>query len=145
MYTKNTPQIALAGAQLIVSTGLAEAAARGLEISIAVVDTGGHPVMLARTDGAELQTVQVAERKARSAAFTATSTGRVSKAGNHGTDHHLLAITLAAGADAMVTVSGGQPIVINERCVGGVGVSGAAHFDSELALAAIAAIAPSTV
>jgi uncharacterized protein GlcG (DUF336 family) len=140
MYTKNTPQIALLGAQEIIRFGLAEAAARGLEISICVVDTGGHPVMFARTDGAELQTAQVAERKARCAAFTGTETGRVSKAGNHGSDHHLLAITLAAGADAMVTVSGGLPILIGEHCVGGVGVSGAADVDRDIAAAAITAI-----
>jgi glc operon protein GlcG len=143
MYTKNTPQISLAGAQRIIAAGLAESAARGLEVSLAVVDAGGHLAMLARTDGAELQTVRVAETKARCAAFTATPTGRVSKAGNNGNDHHLLAITLAAGVDAMVTVSGGQPIWLDGHCVGGVGVSGAADADREIALAAIAAVDPS--
>ena len=141
MYTKSTPQITLEGATMIIRAVLAEAKTRGVELSVAVVDAGGHLVALARTDGAEIQTVQIAERKARTSAFTGVPSGPKSKAGNVGSDHHLLAITLAAGVENVVTVQGGQPIVVDGRCVGGVAVSGAAHADGEIAAIGAAAIA----
>jgi uncharacterized protein GlcG (DUF336 family) len=68
-------------------------------------------------------------------------TGRKSKAGNEGSDHHLLAITLASGADNFVTVGGGHPILVDGECVGGVGVSGAAHRDASLAAEGAALLA----
>ena len=141
MYTKNTPQITLGGATAIINAVLAEAKARRCELSVAVVDAGGHLVALARTDGAEIQTVRIAERKARTSAFTGVPSGPMSKAGNIGSDHHLLAITLAAGADNVVTVPGGQPLIVDGHCVGGVAVSGAAHADGEIAAIGAAAVA----
>ena len=111
-----------------------------LDVLAGGVDAGGHVVAIARTDGAEIQTVQVAERKARNSAFTGVPSGPKSKAGNIGSDHHLLAITLAAGVENVVTVQGGQPILMDGSCVGGVGVSGAAHADGEIAAAGVAAV-----
>jgi uncharacterized protein GlcG (DUF336 family) len=58
-------------------------------------------------DKASLTTISVAENKARCAAFTGFPTGKGSKAGNWRSDFHALAITLAAGADKMVTMQGG--------------------------------------
>jgi uncharacterized protein GlcG (DUF336 family) len=141
MYTKNTPQVTLEGANIAIRAVLQEATRRGAELSVAVVDAGGHLVALARTDGAEIQTVQIAERKARNAAFTGVPTGPKSKAGNVGSDHHLLAITLAAGVENVVTVQGGLPLIIDGKCVGGIAVSGAAHADSEIAAVGVGAIA----
>jgi len=141
MFTINKPQITLEGAMAVIRAVLAEARARGAELSVAVVDAGGHLVALARTDGAEIQTVQIAERKARTSAFTGVPSGPKSKAGNIGSDHHLLAITLAAGTENFVSVQGGQPLIVDGRCVGGVAVSGAAHADGELAAVGAAALA----
>jgi uncharacterized protein GlcG (DUF336 family) len=140
MYTINKPQITLEGAMAVIRAVLAEAKTRAVELSVAVVDTGGHVVAFARTDGAEVQTGQIAERKARSSAFTGIPSGPKSRAGNVGSDHHLLAITLAAGVENFVTVQGGQPLVVDGRCVGGVAVSGAAHADGEIAAVGAAAI-----
>ncbi|WP_402468427.1 GlcG/HbpS family heme-binding protein [Isoptericola aurantiacus] len=140
-YVRDAPQISLEGARAVVDAVLAETARRGLELSVAVVDAGGHLVAFARTDGAELQTVKVAERKARSAAFTHMPTGPVSRSGNTGSTHHLLAITLAAGAENFVTVQGGVPIRSDDRIVGGVAVSGAAHADGEIAAVGAAVLA----
>jgi uncharacterized protein GlcG (DUF336 family) len=140
MYTISKPQIALDGAMAVIRAVLAEAQSRAVELSVAVVDAGGHLVAFARTDGAEVQTVQIAERKARTSAFTGIPSGPKSKAGNVGSDHHLLAITLAAGVENFVTVQGGQPLLIEGRCVGGVAVSGAAHADGEIAAVGAAAL-----
>ena len=133
--TKTTLKITLQGATKVTAAALREAQAQGREISVAVVDAGGHLMAFARTDEAELQTIEIATNKARSAAFSGIPTGRKSKSGNEGSDHHLLAITLAAGLNNFVTVQGGIPIMVNGQCIGGVGVSGAAHSDGDLARA----------
>jgi uncharacterized protein GlcG (DUF336 family) len=135
MDTKSTLKLTLQGARKVLDAALQQAKTTGQEISVAVVDGGGHLLAFARTDEAELQTITIAENKARSAAFSGIPTGKRSKAGNEGNDHHLLAITLAAGTDKVVTVQGGIPILVSGQCVGGVGVSGAAHADGEIARA----------
>ena len=135
MDTKATLKLTLEGARKVLDAALREAGARGQEISVAVVDSGGHLLAFSRTDEAELQTITIAENKARSSAFSGIPTGKKSKAGNEGNDHHLLAITLAAGTDKVVTVQGGLPLIVKGQCVGGVGVSGAAHADGEIAQA----------
>jgi uncharacterized protein GlcG (DUF336 family) len=140
MDTKTTLKLTLQGARKVLDAALKEATARGQEISVAVVDSGGHLIALARTDEAELQTITIAENKARSSAFTGIPTGKKSKAGNEGSDHHLLAITLAAGTDNFVTVQGGLPLIVKGQCVGGVGVSGAAHADGDIANAGAEAL-----
>ncbi|MBC2664926.1 heme-binding protein [Novosphingobium flavum] len=139
MYTRTQRHITLDGAQAIIAAALADGKARGRELSVAVVDAGGHIVAIARSDGAEIQTVQIAERKARTSAFTGVPSGPKSKAGNVGSDHHLLAITLAGGVENVVTVQGGVPIIVDGECIGGVGVSGAAHADGEIAAAGVTA------
>jgi uncharacterized protein GlcG (DUF336 family) len=139
-HIRNTPQVSLEGARAAISTALAAAAAADLEISVCVVDAAGFTVASSRMDGAELQTVRISEVKARCAAFTGTPTGRISKAGNEGSDHHLLAITLAAGVENFISVPGGYPVIVDGLSAGGVGVSGAAHADAELAKAAAAAM-----
>jgi len=133
MYTKTTLKLTLAGATKVLEGVLKEAKSRAQEISVAVVDAGGHLIAFARTDAAELQTIAIAENKARSAAFAGIPTGKTSKAGNEGSDFHSLAITLAAGPDKVVKVQGGLPIIVQGQCIGGVGVSGAAHIDAEIA------------
>jgi uncharacterized protein GlcG (DUF336 family) len=143
MDTRMALKLTLVGASKIVEGALREAKARQKEVSVAVVDEGGHLIAFARTDGAELQTILIAENKARSAAFSGIPTGRKSKAGNEGSDHHLLAITLAAGTSNFVTVQGGVPIILGGQCIGGVAVSGAAHADGEIAQAGASLVSAS--
>ena len=133
MDTEQILKLTLAGANKVVAAALKEAEARGRNISVAVVDTGGHLLAFARTDKASLTTITVAQNKARCAAFTGFPTGKKSKAGNERTDHHALAITLAAGTDKMVTMQGGVPIKVKGQVVGGVATSGAGHSDGEIA------------
>jgi glc operon protein GlcG len=141
MDTDTVLKLTLEGAMKVVDAVLKEARARGKEISVSVMDAGGHPIVFARTDKASLTTISVAENKARCAAFTAYPTGKGSKAGNERSDFHALAITLAAGPDKMVTMQGGVPIIVKGQCVGGVAVSGAGHGDGEIAQVGAAVLA----
>lgn len=133
MDTKAVLKLTLSGATRVMDAVLKEAEARGMEISVAVVDAGGHLMAFSRTEEAELTTITIAEHKARCAAFTGVATGKMSRSGNERSDFHALAITLAAGTDRMVTMQGGLPIIVKGQCVGGVAVSGAGHADGEIA------------
>ena len=141
MDTETILKLTLEGAMKVMQAVLNEAKTRGREISVAVVDAGGHPIAFARTDKASLTTISVAENKARCAAYTGFATGKGSKAGNERSDFHALAITLAAGPDKMVTMQGGVPIIVQGQCVGGVAVSGAGHSDGEIAQVGAALLA----
>ena len=133
MDTKTVLKLTQKGATRVMQAVLDEAHKRKKEISVAVVDAGGHLIVFARTDDAELTTITIAEHKARCAAFTGMPTGKLSRSGNERSDFHALAITLAAGVDRMVTMQGGVPLMVNGQLVGGVAVSGAGHSDGEIA------------
>ena len=131
--TMTVTKLTLEGAQKAVEAVLRAAKEQKKQISVCVADAGGHPIAFARTDKASLTTIQVANNKARCAAFMAFPTGKVSREGNERSDFHALAITLAAGTENMVNMQGGVPVVIKGECVGGVAVSGAGHSDGDIA------------
>ena len=131
--TKAVLKLTRTGAKKVLDAIIKEAEARRKEISVAVVDAGGHLIAFERTDDAELTTVTIAENKARCAAFTGVPTGKMSRSGNERSDFHALAITMAAGMDRMVTMQGGVPLIVNGQVVGGVAVSGAGHSDGDIA------------
>jgi uncharacterized protein GlcG (DUF336 family) len=141
MNTKTVLKLTLEGATAVMNAVLQEAKTRKKEISVAVVDAGGHLMAFARTEDAELISITIAEHKARSAAFTGVPTGKMSRSGNERSDFHALAITLAAGTDRMVTMQGGLPIIAAGQVIGGVAVSGAGHSDGEIAQAGASLLA----
>ena len=136
MYTYTALKLTQEGAMKVLEAAVQGAKQTGRPVSVAVVDEGGHLMAFTRTDDAELYSIRIAIAKARSAALTRFPTGKKSPAGNERTDHHALAITLAAGTDSFVSIGGGAPIIIKGQVVGGVSVSGAGHSDEMLAKAA---------
>ena len=126
-------KVTLEGAQKIIAAAIKEAESRKKNVSVAVADPAGHLVAYARMDKAGLTTLTISVNKARSAAYMAFPTGKLSKEGNERTDFHALAITLACGPENMVMMQGGVPIIIKGECVGGVAVSGGGHSDGDIA------------
>ena len=139
MKTITAIKLSQEGAMTILTAALQKGGDLCLPVSVAVVDDGGHLIAFARRDGAELYTVPISIAKARSAAFTRFATGKKSPSGNERDDHHALAITLAAGPGSFVSIPGGLPISVNGQCVGGIGVSGGAQKDVDIARAGISA------
>jgi uncharacterized protein GlcG (DUF336 family) len=93
-------------------------------VSIAVVDAGGALLAFKRMDGARAHTIELATQKARTAAVVGVPTAAIQ----------------AAGRDIS---SGGVPILVDEQCVGAIGVSGAvAEEDVRIACAGAAAAEP---
>jgi glc operon protein GlcG len=115
-----------------LDAGLAEARRNGWEVTIAVVDAGGHLMLLARLDNASPSSVETAVGKARTAALTGFPSKLVEK---------MISDRPALLSLDRVAVEGGVPILFKGQKLGGVGVSGVQSAqDAQVAEAAAAAI-----
>ena len=61
------PPIALEVAKKVVAAAEAEAVRNNWQVAIAVIDSGGHLVMMQKLDNTQLVSIRVAEAKAKSA------------------------------------------------------------------------------
>jgi glc operon protein GlcG len=119
-------------ARAAVEAGLQYAKARGFNVTIAVVDAAGTPVLLARMDDASPPSAATAVEKAKSAATTGFATSVIEDM----TQNRLSLLSLRR-----VAVEGGVPILYQAQKVGGVGVSGTLPAqDAEIAKAALEAL-----
>lgn len=110
--------IGLGQAQTIVAAALAEAEKRGWPMNIAVVDTHGDLVHFARMDGAQLASVGVSQRKARTAARWRRESRVFFEAYGKGS-----AIYGTLDSD-LAASPGGIPLVADGKIIGAVGCSG---------------------
>src|SRR5665811_1742768 len=75
MNTVTTQNVSQAQAQAVIAAALAEAESRGTRVNIAVVDAAANLTAFVRMDAAWLGTIDVAVKKARTAALFQMSTG----------------------------------------------------------------------
>jgi glc operon protein GlcG len=122
-------RLTLDTARRLIDAGIDEAAARGLSLSFAVVDAGGHLVAAARMDDADWITPEVALGKAwTAAAFRAPSDAQGQKA----KDLVAFAGSISAATHGRYTPQiGGLPIVLDGEPAGGMGASGATGQEDE--------------
>eukprot|EP00746_Dinoflagellata_sp_MGD_P083330 gnl/MRDRNA2_/MRDRNA2_33188_c0_seq1.p1 gnl/MRDRNA2_/MRDRNA2_33188_c0~~gnl/MRDRNA2_/MRDRNA2_33188_c0_seq1.p1 ORF type:complete len:175 (-),score=56.06 gnl/MRDRNA2_/MRDRNA2_33188_c0_seq1:18-470(-) len=110
------------GAQIAIEAAEKEAIKAGFNVTIAVVDAGGHLMALKRMDGAMPLSSQVAFGKAKSAIGFARETKLLEAGvnGNGGQERHAL---LSSGE---VLMEGGVPVIdpASKRIVAACGVSG---------------------
>ena len=115
---------------------LAEAKTRELAApgaAIAIVDGGGHLVLLERLDGTFPAAAAVSTEKARTAAVFRVPTENLENSIKNGRNALL-------GVAVMTPLQGGVPVRVGGRVIGAVGVSGAASAAQDTQLAnAIAA------
>jgi glc operon protein GlcG len=125
--------IALQRAQAVVQAAVSEAAKRGWQLNVAVVDSGANLVAFARMDGAQLASIAVSEHKAR----TAVKYRRATKAFEDAVQKsgYNYALTL----DDIIASRGGIPLIEDGKIVGAVGCSGGTGSQDEVACAAAAA------
>jgi uncharacterized protein GlcG (DUF336 family) len=116
-------------ARKLIDAAEAEARSQELELSFVVVDAGGHVVAVARMDGADWITPEVALGKAwTAAAFRAPSAAQGDKA----KDLVAFAGSISAATHGRYTPQiGGLPIVIDGQSAGGMGASGATGQEDE--------------
>jgi len=140
MDTVPSKKLTREGAMKVLGAAIDRAHALQSNVSIAVVDDGGHLLAFTRSEKAELYSIAIAQAKAKSAALTRFPSGKKSPTGNERDDHHALAITLAAGAGSFVTIPGGFPVLSEGEIVGAVGVSGAGIKDVDISQTAAAVL-----
>ncbi len=127
--------LTLEAARVALAACEAEARRNEWRVVIAVVDDGGHPVALARLDGAQSSSIDTAVGKARAAVAWKRPTRLLEEAVNNGRTAFL---SIAQG---MAILQGGVPIDVDGTIVGAVGVSGVKAADDEVvALAGVHAL-----
>jgi uncharacterized protein GlcG (DUF336 family) len=127
--------LTLGGARTVAEAAAAEARKHNAGGAIAVVDAGGHLVLLERLDNTFPAAAAVAIEKARTAATFRTPTRNFENAIKNGRAALL-------GVSVMTPLQGGVPILADGQVVGAVGVSGAssAQEDDDIATAAAGAL-----
>ena len=128
------------GAHRAVAASIAYARANGAPGgAIAVVDSGGHVILVERLDGTFPAGADISVGKARTAVMFRRATRGIEDTINKGRD----AMIPVAAVTWFTPLQGGVPITVNGEIVGGIGVSGAASAqqDEEIALAGAAALA----
>jgi uncharacterized protein GlcG (DUF336 family) len=134
MYIADAKRLTSEGARKVMDTALARAGEAGIAVTIAVVDAGGHLVLLERMEGGKFHTVHSATTKAVCAASNKRSTGAKGALGQALDVAHALGLALAAGPERWTAMEGGCPIMAGGECIGGVGVAGGNwEFDERVA------------
>jgi uncharacterized protein GlcG (DUF336 family) len=113
--------LSLEAAERIVAAAKRKAAEINTKMDIAVVDAGGNLKAFVRMDGAWLGSIDIAQRKARTARWFDMETGAIGKLSQPGGP--LYGIEHSNGG--LITFPGGVPLKnAHGEVVGAVGVSG---------------------
>ena len=127
--------LTLDAARIAMSAAEAEALRGGWKVVIAVVDDGGHPVMLHRLDGTQWSSIDTALQKARAATAWKRPTRLLEESVANG---RFAFLSIDQG---MALLQGGVPVEIDGQVLGAVGVSGVKASDDEaIALAGVDAL-----
>jgi glc operon protein GlcG len=125
---KTKPCLSLDDCKKMAAACEAEARRNNWEVVIAILDDGGHLLLLHRMDGATPANAEIAVDKGRSAAVSRRSTkiweDRI-------TEGRMSMLKMP-----VLPVQGGIPVLYQGACVGGIGISGvASHEDEQIAQA----------
>src|SRR5215813_2040650 len=144
MYVADSKRLTQQGAKIIMTTAVDLATQAGIAISCAIVDAGGHVILLERMDGGRFHTVHSCTAKAVCAASNRRLTTAQGAAGQDLDVTHAIGLALAAGPERWTAMEGGVPVLVGGQCIGGVGVSGGDWAtDERIAREAVEAIAAS--
>ena len=137
--TPTTPYggpINLEQAKKVLAGAEAEARKNSWNVVIAILDSGGHLVLLQRLDNTQWGSIEVAKDKAYSAVAFRRPTKAFSDAiVQGGAGLRLLNLTGAS------LIEGGVPIVVDGKVIGSIGVSGgSAQQDAQVAQAGADAV-----
>ncbi len=134
MYISDAKRLTTEGAREIKNAAVKAAEKAGIPITVAIVDAGGHLLLLERMEGGRFHTVHSATTKAVCAASNKRLTGSKGAQGQPLDVAHALGLALAAGPERWTAMEGGCPIMAGEECIGGVGVAGGNwEFDEKVA------------
>ncbi len=127
--------LTLAAAKKIAAAAEAEMAKNGWRMVIAIVDDGAHLIYLQRGEETQAGSVEIAIRKATSAAMFKRPT-KVWEDALAGGRQAIL------GLAGLVPSEGGEPIMLDGKLLGAIGVSGGtAQQDGQVARTGLGALA----
>ena len=136
-----TQRLTNVGAKIMMKAALEEATKIGISATVAIVDAGGHIILLERMDGGRFHTVHSSTTKAVTAASNRRPTTTRGAQGQDLDTLHAIGLSLAAGTNQWTAMEGGFPILFEGDCVGGIGVSGGDwEQDQLIAQAAVGAV-----
>ncbi len=129
------------GAKSMLAAAIAKAEDFGIAVTVAIVDAGGHMLVLERMDGGRFHTVHSSTTKAVTSASNKRPTMTKGAQGQDLDTLHAIGLSLAAGPARWTAMEGGFPIIVDGQCLGGIGVSGGDwKQDEDIAKAAISAV-----
>jgi glc operon protein GlcG len=124
----------LAAVKAMVAGAEAEADKRNVHVTICIVDPAGNLLFLQKGDGADLNTLEFAQRKARHAAFYKSPS-------KNGADTVKKGNVEALAYPQFFPNQGGLPILVDGQILGGISASGAkSEIDEAIAQAGIDAL-----
>lgn len=127
--------ITLDAAKKIAAASAAEAKKQNLTVVITIVDSSGTLTYLEKLDGTQIASVDVAIGKARTANNFKRPT-KVFEEGVAGGRNVLLSLP-----EGTLLIEGGAPIVVDNKIIGAIGVSGATSAqDGQIAEAGLASL-----
>ena len=128
-----------ATAMKFLETAKSIGAAKGVEVSVAIVDAAGHPVLVARGKEEAWHGPYMATGKARLAAAFRKSTAKLME---QWADRPLYPMSLTEISPGGVTLNkGGVPIYLQGECVGAIGIGGSSpDSDHEVARKTVEAL-----
>ncbi|MCY0968622.1 GlcG/HbpS family heme-binding protein [Chryseobacterium wangxinyae] len=130
--------ITLDQAQRIIAAAIEKSKQLGVKMNIAVVDSGVNLVAFAKMDDAWLGSIDIAQKKAKTARFFNMNTGEIGKLSQPGQPLY----NIEHSNNGLITFPGGVLIKDSEgNIIGSIGVSGSTvDDDHEVASAGAAAL-----
>jgi uncharacterized protein GlcG (DUF336 family) len=129
--------ITLAQAQQAVDAALDKSREMGVKMDIAVVDAGANLKAFARMDGAWLGSIDIAQKKARTARWFDMPTGNIGGLSQPGGPLY----NIEHSNNGLITFPGGLPLTNSDgEVIGAIGVSGSTVEDDHAVASAGAAV-----
>jgi len=126
--------ITLEAAKNMAAAGEAEARRNGWNVAIAIVDASGGLILFHKLDETQAGSIAVSQGKARAAALFKTPSKLMEEAIAAGKQAFL-------AVEGIVPMQGGLPVVVEDKVIGAVGVSGVTSAqDEQVAQAALAGL-----
>ena len=127
--------LTLAAAKKMAAAAEAEAAKNNWRVVIAIVDDGGQLLYLQRTDETQIGSIDIAVGKAQTSVALKRPTKAVEDIIANGRNAFL-------GVKGVTPLQGGLPVMVDNKLVGAIGVSGVtSQQDEQIAKAGLEALA----
>ncbi|MFB3102682.1 MAG: heme-binding protein, partial [Alphaproteobacteria bacterium] len=118
MLFVSSQRLTTTGAKEMLAAAITKAEEIGIAVTVAIVDSGGHMLVLERMDGGRFHTVHSSTTKAVTASSNKRPTTTKGAQGQDLDTLHAIGLSLAAGAQRWTAMEGGFPIIVEGECLG---------------------------